>query len=49
MNLPTDSFISAGAWRTKRGQVPKGPTKNNYPFWAADPSLLAALLVAQIS
>ncbi len=27
----------------------KGPTKNNFPFWAADPSPLAALLEAQIS
>ena len=27
----------------------KGPTKNNFPFWAADPSRLAALLEAQIS
>ena len=27
----------------------KGPTKNNFPFWDADPSRLAALLEAQIS
>jgi hypothetical protein len=27
----------------------KGPTKNNYPFWDADPSRLAALLVGHIS
>jgi hypothetical protein len=27
----------------------KGPTKNNYPFWDADASRLAALLVGHIS
>ena len=27
----------------------KGPTKNNFPFWDADPSRLAALLVGHIS
>jgi hypothetical protein len=27
----------------------KGPTKNSFPFWDADPSRLAALLEAQIS
>jgi hypothetical protein len=26
----------------------KGPTKNNFPFWDADPSRLAALLVGHI-
>ncbi len=28
---------------------PKGPTKNNFPFWGADPSRLTSLLVGHIS
>ena len=43
------SIVGSGLVPCISNSSPKGPTKNNFPFWDADPSRLAALFVAQIS
>ncbi len=45
---PSSSGFIIGSQAEKSGGS-KGSTKNNFPFWAANPSPLAALLEAQIS